>query len=130
MDDTPQQTLRLRSVVFDCPEPERLAAFYAALLNVADAQVALDPEWSEVRLTDPRVKLAFQRAEGYTPPQWPVGTPQQVHLDITVADLVDASARARALGATVLGEQTDEENCVIQVHADPVGHPFCFCRER
>jgi len=130
MDDTPQQTLRLRSVVFDCPEPERLAAFYAAVLDVADAQVALDPEWSEVRLTDPRVKLAFQRAEGYTPPQWPAGTPQQVHLDITVADLVDASARARALGATVLGEQTDEENCVIQVHADPVGHPFCFCRER
>lgn len=130
MDDTPKQVLRLRSVVFDCPEPERLAAFYAALLDVADAQVELDPEWSEVRLSYPNVKLAFQRVKGHTPPQWPAGAPQQVHLDITVADLVDASARARALGATVLGEQTEDDYCVFQVHADPVGHPFCFCRDR
>jgi len=34
LDDTRQQALRLRSVVFDCPEPEQLAAFYAALLEV------------------------------------------------------------------------------------------------
>ncbi|MDQ2839345.1 MAG: hypothetical protein M3Y89_18390 [Actinomycetota bacterium] len=57
-----------------------LPTFYAALLDIADAQVARDPEWSEVRLTDPRVKLAFQRAEGYIRPQWPAGTPQQAHL--------------------------------------------------
>ncbi|MGH9128353.1 MAG: nucleotidyl transferase AbiEii/AbiGii toxin family protein [Acidimicrobiales bacterium] len=130
MDDTPPPVLRLRSVVFDCPEPERLAGFYAALFAVSEADVVLDPEWSEVRLADPVVKLAFQRAERYAPPQWPSGVPQQVHLDVMVDDLADASARARALGSVVLSEPTDDDNCVFQVHADPVGHPFCFCRER
>lgn len=123
------QIRRLRSVVFDCPEPERLAGFYVALFGVAEASVVLGPEWSEMHLSDPAVGLAFQRVTPYTAPQWPTGTPQQVHLDITVTDLAAASGRATALGATVLGEPVDEDNCVFQVHADPDGHPFCFCRE-
>jgi predicted enzyme related to lactoylglutathione lyase len=121
--------LRLRSVVLDCPDPEALARFYADLFAVAQEQVTLDPEWSEVRLAEPVVKLAFQRAEGHVRPVWPDGTPQQVHLDLTVTDLAGSSTRAVGLGAEVLGAPVDEDGCTFQVHADPAGHPFCLCRE-
>jgi predicted enzyme related to lactoylglutathione lyase len=53
-----------------------------------------------------------------------------MHLDITVSDLETASARAQELGARVLGPPVDEDDSTFQVHADPSGHPFCFCRDK
>ncbi len=117
--------MRLRSVVFDCPDPAALARFYGQLLD--GAVVTTDPAWSEVRLTGVGIKLAFQRVDGYQPPSWPAGTPQQLHLDLTVDELEATSARAVDLGATVLGEPVYEDGCTFIVHADPAGHPFCLC---
>jgi predicted enzyme related to lactoylglutathione lyase len=120
--------VRLRSVVIDCPDPPALAFFYAQLLN-GQSDTA-DPQWCEVRLSDPNLKLAFQQVGNYQSPEWPHGSPQQSHLDFTVVDLGAASRRAVALGASVLSQPVQEPGCIFIVHADPAGHPFCLCEER
>jgi catechol 2,3-dioxygenase-like lactoylglutathione lyase family enzyme len=120
--------LRLRSVVFDCPDPSAAAAFYLGLLG---GRLVDDyPGWCEVHPDGLGMKLAFQAVAGYRAPDWPDGTPQQAHLDITVDDLAEASTRAVALGARVLGQPVIEEGEAFQVHADPAGHPFCFVLDR
>jgi hypothetical protein len=48
--------------------------------------------------------------------------PQQVHLDIHVADIAAAEAKVLALGATRLPSTEPG----FRVHADPAGHPFCL----
>jgi predicted enzyme related to lactoylglutathione lyase len=121
-------SIRLRSVVFDCPDPSALASFYAHLLN-AELDVS-DPEWCEVRADGSAVKLAFQRATPYSPPEWPDGTPQQLHLDLTVSDLHAAGLRAVELGAVVLADPVEEPGSTFVVYADPAGHPFCLCEDR
>jgi predicted enzyme related to lactoylglutathione lyase len=120
--------IQVRSIVFDCADPPRLAAFYGELLG-GDVD-ASEPEWCEVHVDLLGSKLAFQRVAEYVPPDWPDGQPQQVHLDLTVDDLESASARAIELGARVLGDPVEEEGSIFQVHVDPSGHPFCFRVDR
>lgn len=121
-------TITLRSIVLDCPDPPALASFYADLL---DGRAELDdPEWCEVHVGVSTFKLAFQRATPYSPPDWPDGSPQQLHLDLAVSDLEAACVRAASLGATALGGRVEESGCVFVVHADPAGHPFCLCQAR
>jgi len=128
MPDSPV-TVRMRSVVLDCPDPVALASFYAELLS-GRAEVA-DPHWCEVRVAGMGgIKLAFQAVSSYRRPEWPDGLPQQVHLDLTVSDLETASRRAVTLGAEVLAGPAEEPGCVFIIHADPAGHPFCLCSER
>jgi predicted enzyme related to lactoylglutathione lyase len=114
-------------VVLDCPDAVALARFYAALLDGrADTS---DPEWCEVHVEGSAVKIACQRVEDHRAPDWPDGSPQQLHLDLTVSDLDATSRRAVDLGAVVLSDPVVEPGCVFVVHADPAGHPFCLCRE-
>ncbi|MEU1708025.1 VOC family protein [Streptomyces sp. NPDC005706] len=121
---------RLRSVVLDCPDPQALAAFYAAVAGgTPDAE---DDNWVVLRVPDgPR--LSFQRAEGFTPPQWPRADrdSQQFHLDFdggpTWTDMDAAHKKVLALGARPL-DLEDREKKDFQVYADPAGHPFCLCR--
>jgi predicted enzyme related to lactoylglutathione lyase len=126
---TPKSPISLRAVVFDCPEPAALASFYADLLN-AQLDVS-DPEWCEVFIGQPvpGCTLAFQRATPYTPPEWPDGTPQQLHLDLGVADLPAAGQRAVELGAVYLKGPVEEDGSTWVVYADPAGHPFCLCQD-
>ena len=126
--DSPHPKIRVRSVVFDCPDPVALAAFYRELLG-GTAEVG-DPDWCEVHPPGASIKLAFQRVENHHAPEWPDGTPQQAHLDLDVTDLEGESRRAVSLGARVLTGPVEEPGCSFIVHADPVGHPFCLCRER
>lgn len=127
MEDSPA-SVRMRSVVFDCPDAAVLAGFYAELLD-GRADMT-DPTWCEVHIDGLQVKLAFQAVTDYQRPEWPDGVPQQVHLDLTVSDLEASSQRAVKLGATVLSGPVDEPGCVFIVHADPAGHPFCLCRQQ
>jgi predicted enzyme related to lactoylglutathione lyase len=121
-------SITLRSIVFDCPDPSALAGFYA---NLLDGRVdSSDPEWCEVHSDDSRLKLAFQRADPYVPPEWPNGSPQQLHLDLTVSDLDAACRHAASIGAVAMGDRVEEPGSVFVVHADPVGHPFCLCQDR
>jgi len=119
---------RLQAVALDCPDPVRLAQFYAELLG---GQVMVDQEdsgWVEVHGFE-GTPLAFQRAQDYRPPEWPgQQIPQQVHLDFDTDDIEADEKRVLELGATVL-ERTDQLNAETpwRVYADPAGHPFCLC---
>ncbi|WAL65300.1 VOC family protein [Amycolatopsis cynarae] len=110
-------------VVLDCPDPGELARFYAALLEWPEPVGEWDGHWFTV--TGPQgVKIAFQRVEGYRPPEWPgQAVPQQFHLDLDVADLDAGQERALALGSKLL----DDSHETFRVYADPAGHPFCLC---
>ncbi|MEU1273976.1 VOC family protein [Streptomyces sp. NPDC005799] len=121
---------RLRSVVLDCPDPRALADFYAQV--VGGTPRAEDDEWVVLQVPDgPR--LAFQRAEGFTPPEWPRAdrNSQQFHLDFdagsTWEEIDAAHEKVLALGARPL-DLEDREKKDFQVYADPAGHPFCLCR--
>jgi hypothetical protein len=121
---------RLRSVVVDCPDPHALAAFYAEVGGGTPRAEADD--WVVLAVPDgPRI--AFQRAPGLTPPEWPRSdrNAQQFHLDFdagsTWEEMDAAHERVLALGARPL-DLEDREKKDFMVYADPAGHPFCLCR--
>jgi catechol 2,3-dioxygenase-like lactoylglutathione lyase family enzyme len=108
---------RLHHVVIDCPDPLRVAAFYAEVLG-SEITYRSD-DWVVVSTSSHASGLAFQRAPEHKPPRWPdPEAPQQVHLDIMVEDVAAAGPRVLALGATTLPGDN--------VYADPAGHPFCL----
>lgn len=116
----------LGNIVFDCPDARSLAAFYSALL---DRPVAADSEDRWVDL-EGSPTVSFQRVDDYVPPQWPNGSPQQVHLDLDVTEFETTHARAVELGATPLDPVEPPrpgDTRTFRVYADPAGHPFCLC---
>jgi len=116
---------RLGTVVLDCTDTLALAEFYSKITGwpVADDS---DKDWAGLDATA-GVGLSFQRADEYTPPQWPgIDPPQQFHLDFQVADLDDGEAQALAIGAVKHEHQPGES---FRVFLDPAGHPFCLCQD-
>ncbi|MBL3700363.1 VOC family protein [Leucobacter luti] len=109
----------LYGVVFECPVPAELAAFYRAVLGgVLDPD---DDEWVDLILPGGGLRLGFQRVPAYVPPEWPGDSgAQQAHLDIAVGDLDAAEQSLIALGARLMDTQA-----TFRVYVDPVGHPFC-----
>lgn len=115
---------KLDVIALDCPEPRKLADFYAAVLDGTVTDTEDDGDWIVVKV--PGAQLAFQRAPGYTPPAWPSAeSSQQFHLDLNVEDLDAAEKEVLALGARVL--DNEDKSRSWRVYADPVGHPFCLC---
>ncbi|MEW2222148.1 VOC family protein [Streptomyces sp. NPDC006990] len=115
-------------VVLDCPDPLRLADFYARMLGWK-VDPGGDSTWAEVLDTDGRRRLAFQEAPGFVPPQWPSGEhSQQLHLDLDVprAHLAEAEREVLALGARLIQGDADGARD-FRVYLDPAGHPFCLC---
>ena len=113
---------RFPTFVYDCPDAGTLARFYAALLGW---EVTENDGWFDLRPADGSSCVSFQTVEGYRAPTWPTqDVPQQLHLDVVVADLDDAEAQVTALGAT----RTDHQpGTTFRVFLDPAGHPFCLC---
>jgi predicted enzyme related to lactoylglutathione lyase len=111
-------------VVLDAADIDAVSAFWAGLLG---GTVEKDDDWHSI-LVDGQWRLGVQHAPNHTPPGWPDGTQQQVHLDLWVEDPQAAHERAIALGAQLLkpAEDTGEPDR-FQVYADPAGHPFCLC---
>jgi predicted enzyme related to lactoylglutathione lyase len=113
---------RFPVVALDCPDPGALAEFYGALLGWKVERN--DDDWSSIR-ADYGDSLAFQKVDGYRPPQWPgQDVPQQMHLDVTVDDLDEAEAAVLKLGAT---KHEHQPGTTFRVFLDPAGHPFCLC---
>lgn len=109
---------RLHHVIVDCPDPAELARFYAALLGQPITFASDD--FVVVAKNDTTSGLAFQRAADYRPPTWPnPSIPQQMHLDVMVEDVAEATPHVLSLGAVQLRDD---------VFADPAGHPFCLIR--
>ena len=113
---------RVQEIVVDCPDPARLAAFWAAVLEARWA--ALDDAWAVVD-ADPLL-LAFQRVP--EPKQSPKN---RLHLDVQVDDVRAAVARAEELGARRTGaEELDADGNGYLVLRDPEGNEFCFVADR
>lgn len=140
--------IRVGNVVFDVPA-ESLATYrrgaraiggmYADLLGMSlrsrlevyrDAGYEPPAEDLEACESDPlvlhtdpdRPNIAFESSTGYQAPSWPDPTqPQQIHLDVTVADLGAADELVQSHGAVLLLRAEDHNS-----YADAVGHPFCL----
>ncbi|GGU13850.1 VOC family protein [Lentzea flava] len=111
----------LYDVVIDCPDPDDLAGFYRQVIGgeITDS----DGAWTT--LVTSRGRVSFQRVDDYSPPQWPGQEhPQQIHLDVLVADLDAAEPLVLELGATLLKGSAKPGG--FRVYADPAGHPFCL----
>jgi catechol 2,3-dioxygenase-like lactoylglutathione lyase family enzyme len=129
----------LRAVVLDSMDARRLAEFYRELLGLAyrpgdepPASGEPDPQaedWLVLTAPGGGTNLAFQRVASLPPATWPEGpVPQQLHLDLTVADVPELDAqheRALALGARLLHDRSTDPDEPLRVYADPAGHPFC-----
>ncbi len=89
---------RMHHVIFDCPDPAALGAFYSELLGQPVTYSSDD--FVVVAPNDTTSGLAFQLAPGNRPPTWPdAAVPQQIHLDVMVDDLDAATERVLAIGA-------------------------------
>lgn len=109
-----------RAVVFDAADIEAESTFWAAVLG---GTVVKDDDWHSIRIDGQRA-LAVQLAPNHQPPDWPDGSPQQMHMDLTVEDIEAGEAEVVRLGARPL-KAVDEDH--FRVYADPAGHPFCLC---
>ena len=113
-----------RITVFDTDDLESESAFWAALLG---GTVEKEDDWHSL-VVDGSSQMGFQLAPDHRRPEWPGGTPQQIHLDLYVPDIAAAHTEALALGATLLKAADDTSAAEgFQVYADPAGHPFCLC---
>lgn len=114
---------RLGATSIDCPDPAVLADFYSALLGMR--RLVESPDGGVIAITDGTATLALMRVADYAPPTWPEpGQLQQMHLDVSVADLDAGVRQAVALGAREAAHQADPERWRVLV--DPAGHPFCL----
>jgi catechol 2,3-dioxygenase-like lactoylglutathione lyase family enzyme len=113
-------------VAVDCPDPAALADFYVQVLG---GEITHDTDdWYDL-VVPSGARIAFQRAEGHRPPEWPRadGNSQQLHLDFGVDDIGPAQQAVLALGATPLDLDDQDGRRRFRVYADPAGHPFCLC---
>jgi catechol 2,3-dioxygenase-like lactoylglutathione lyase family enzyme len=130
----------LRSVVLDTTDARGLAEFYRQLLGY-DYRPGDEPppagepdpkgrDW--LVLVDPTgvLRLGFQQVAQLPPSTWPDhSVPQQLHLDLSVANVDDLTfqhERAQSLGARLLEDRFDDPVEPLYVYADPAGHPFCI----
>src|SRR5262244_279122 len=95
--------LKQQIIVFDAADLAAESAFWAGLLN---GRVEAEDDWHTVYV-DGKPQLGFQLAPDHVQPQWPEGTPQQIHLDLYVDDIKSAHDEAMRLGARVLDPAKD-----------------------
>ena len=120
--------LQLTDFIIDCPDTMKLAAFYAEVTG-REVKPGSDADWAGIEFGE--IELAFQRVEDYRPPTWPGNEhPKQYHLDFEVDEFEPERRRVVELGATLQKNFIGPEGYGWQVYTDPVGHPFCLCRNR
>lgn len=130
----------LRGTVIDATDARAVAEFYRQLLGFVYRRGDEPPppgepdpqgaEWLVLYDQHGVVRLAVQAVPELTPPTWPdPRVPQQLHLDLTVADVDELAGqrdRALALGARILEDRSQDPAEALYVFADPAGHPFCI----
>lgn len=111
-------------VVLDAADVNEVSTFWAGFL---DGRVVDDDERFHC-VIDSRGEwvLGVQHAPDHTPPRWPDGSPQQVHVDFHVTEPAELHERAIALGAKLLQDGDVSASHGHRVYADPAGHPFCI----
>ena len=107
---------RLRGVIFDAEDPEKLAAFWQAVLGVGVAKRV--PGWIALEPGRSGVLLAFQPVDGRRPETI------KVRLDIEVPELEHTTEQVVALGATLVDVVHFEPGEEHRVFTDPEGNQF------
>jgi Glyoxalase-like domain len=111
-------------IVFDAADLRAESTFWAELLG---GRVFEDEAWHSVIDASGEWTIGVQLAPDHVPPDWPNGSPQQVHVDLHVEDPRATHDRALALGAKLLRSAGDlSADQGHQVYTDPAGHPFCI----
>jgi catechol 2,3-dioxygenase-like lactoylglutathione lyase family enzyme len=111
-------------IVFDAADLQAESSFWAGILG---GRVIAEDDWHSVLDAAGAWRIGVQLAPNHEPPEWPHGTPQQVHLDLHVDDARRAHDEAIQLGACLLQPADDLDAAEgHQVYADPAGHPFCI----
>ncbi|MCR6032078.1 VOC family protein [Nocardioides sp. zg-579] len=120
--------LRLTDVIIDCPDAMALAGFYAAVTGLPVKEGSTE-HWAGLQAGE--VELAFTPVEDYRAPRWPESEhPKQFHLDFEVDDIEAEHARVVGLGAELKQDHVEADGYGFRVYVDPVGHPFCLCRNQ
>lgn len=109
-------------VTFDADDLAAESSFWAAVLG---GTVDAEDDWHMV-LVDGKPRVGVQLVPNHIRPDWPDGTPQQIHLDLWVDDPQAAHDEVMALGAKLL-KAAENPTDDFQVYTDPAGHPFCLC---
>jgi hypothetical protein len=106
----------------DCPEPNVMADFYAALLGgTVTRRIA-----GEANVDAGGKLINFRATREYRPPTWPSPeVPMHAHFEYVVEDPHAAAQQLLPLGASLAVHQ-DPENPNLLVMLDPAGHPFCL----
>ncbi|MGC1207720.1 MAG: VOC family protein [Ornithinimicrobium sp.] len=112
--------VRFSSITLACPDPGRLAAFYADITGGEVTFVHRD-EWASMQCDGARIE--FMGVEDYVRPRWPQD-PSLVHIDFYVDDLDEGSREVEQAGAIRYEHQPNASHCLV--FADPDGHPFCL----
>jgi predicted enzyme related to lactoylglutathione lyase len=118
--------LNHRTLVFDAADLTAESSFWAGVLG---GTVDAEDDWHMV-LVEGKPVVGVQLAPDHIRPEWPDGTPQQIHLDLWVDDVEAAHDEVLSLGAELLKRaevRPPEAGDNFQVYADPAGHPFCLC---
>jgi predicted enzyme related to lactoylglutathione lyase len=114
----------LREIVIDCNDPEKVAAFWGAVLGW-DVQSQKDYFWmSESGEPFPGLVIVFG------PVPEPKTVKDRIHLDVSPigCDQAEEVARLEALGATRVDIGQGDTPWVVL--ADPEGHEFCVLGRR
>ncbi|HEX9094719.1 MAG TPA: VOC family protein [Candidatus Dormibacteraeota bacterium] len=107
----------------DCHDPERLAAFWGAVLGVeVEDRFGDPPQYVNLGPATPDApRVCFQRV-----PEAKV-TKNRVHLDVAVQDVDVAASRITALGGRRLPhDDYHEDGYSWRIMADPEGNEFCL----
>jgi hypothetical protein len=130
----------LRAVAVDATNARDVAEFYRALLGYeyrpgdelppAGQADVRGSDWLVLRDRAGVARIAVQCVAELPASTWPdPQVPQQLHLDMTVADVDELAVqreRALSLGAKVLQDRSADPDEPLYVFADPAGHPFCI----
>jgi predicted enzyme related to lactoylglutathione lyase len=110
-----EPTAEIADIIIDCADPHRVASFWADVLGrPVDGHKG---PYAWLQRTTGEVGMGFQRVAE------PKEGKNRVHLDISVPDLLVASAQIEALG----GRRVDGyERGGFLVMADPEGNEFCL----
>lgn len=112
--------MRLAHITFACDDPQRIAAFWAAVLGYQAEQRG--GGWAAVDRRDVGPELVFNRMAKSPTIELPI------HLDVNVPDREREVGRLLALGAKLVETKTTEAGELVEtftVMRDPEGNGFC-----
>ncbi|MEO6606768.1 MAG: VOC family protein [Aeromicrobium sp.] len=111
----------LSSITIDCVDPNLLAQFWSALLDIPITDEHVDSGWATVgSRNDVLPRLTFQRVAE------PKTTKVRLHLDISTDSVEAAIEQVERLGGSFTGERHDYDEGIVVVMNDPEGHEFCL----